>query len=275
MSSAGSQSDAVSPRLADPGVVRARDVVYDERTAFPTHHHSYSSLFVVVRGSVHEQAGPLREHCGPGSVGFIPAGVEHASSFGPGRSLGVTIVIPDAWLEHAFESATLWRHAGYAQGPHIAADAYRLSSIVQNVRAQTLDVEELLLDVLTHTRAARDVPRVAKESGWVKRIIEFLHDHSDQGVSLADVAAAAGRNPAHVARSFRSSVGCSMSEYLHLVRVARARWMLRTTGMTLSQIAMACGFYDQAHFTRVFSRMMGVSPLRYRQNSREMTTSDS
>jgi transcriptional regulator GlxA family with amidase domain len=109
------------------------------------------------------------------------------------------------------------------------------------------------------------MPDARKESGWVRNVIDLLHARPDEGVSLADVAAATGRNPAHVARSFRHSVGCSMTEYLHLVRVSRARWMLRTTRLTLSQIAMACGFYDQAHFTRIFSRIMGVSPLRYRR----------
>jgi hypothetical protein len=130
MKAAGAESGAGRMSL-----VLARDVVYDERTTFPTHHHDYSSLFVVVSGSVRDRSGPLSAECGPGSVGFIPAGVEHSSSFGPGRSLGVTIVIPDFWLEKACESAALWQSAGYAQGPGVAAHAFRLSSLVQHARS--------------------------------------------------------------------------------------------------------------------------------------------
>jgi AraC family transcriptional regulator len=57
---------------------------------------------------------------------------------------------------------------------------------------------------------------------------------------------------------------CTMSEYVRRARVARAQNLLRHASLGITEIALACGFADQSHFTRAFSRVTGMPPGRYR-----------
>ena len=54
------------------------------------------------------------------------------------------------------------------------------------------------------------------------------------------------------------------NDYVNLVRVNRAKFMLRTYGMTLKEIAAKCGFSDTAYFCRVFKKISKVTPTTYR-----------
>ena len=58
------------------------------------------------------------------------------------------------------------------------------------------------------------------------------------------------------------------SRYLASLRVNRARHLLETTDLSISDIAQTCGFYDHSHFVRVFRRERGVTPGEYRQQHR-------
>jgi transcriptional regulator GlxA family with amidase domain len=59
-----------------------------------------------------------------------------------------------------------------------------------------------------------------------------------------------------------------MTEHMQTARITRACAMLRTTRASIVDVALRVGFFDQAHFTRVFRRVMGDTPARYRASVR-------
>jgi Helix-turn-helix domain/AraC-like ligand binding domain len=65
-----------------------------------------------------------------------------------------------------------------------------------------------------------------------------------------------------LARSFRSQIGMPPSAYRRALRVEAAKKLLRS-GEPAVRVAASCGFYDQAHLTRHFKRVTGVTPARY------------
>jgi AraC family transcriptional regulator len=69
----------------------------------------------------------------------------------------------------------------------------------------------------------------------------------------------------HFARAFRQSTGMSPQTYVSRRRIERASTLLRSTDAPLCQIAVACGFWDQSHFNRRFSRALGTSPRSWRK----------
>jgi AraC-like DNA-binding protein len=85
-------------------------------------------------------------------------------------------------------------------------------------------------------------------------------------VSLADLAAHCGVSVGHFARAFRQSMGLSPHQWLLRRRVDEAKRLLRKRTLSLSEVALACGFVDQSHFTRVFTRRIGISPGAWRRN---------
>jgi AraC-like DNA-binding protein len=68
--------------------------------------------------------------------------------------------------------------------------------------------------------------------------------------------------PFHLCRVFRKETGLSPHSYQTLVRVHLAKTLL-AAGVAISQVAVDAGFYDQAHLTRYFKRIYGVTPGRY------------
>lgn len=69
----------------------------------------------------------------------------------------------------------------------------------------------------------------------------------------------------HFTRAFRTTFGSAPYSYIVRKRVDSAKTMMATTDEPLSQIALACGFSDQAHFCNHFRRLVGCSPLEWRR----------
>lgn len=66
-------------------------------------------------------------------------------------------------------------------------------------------------------------------------------------------------------REFRRCFGLTPTAYVLGVRMLMARWNLANTGLSVGEIALRCGFYDQSHFNRNFTRATGLSPRSYRK----------
>jgi AraC-like DNA-binding protein len=114
-----------------------------------------------------------------------------------------------------------------------------------------------------HLREAPLLPAPQREHGAVRRAIDFLEDRLEEPVRLADIARAAGLPPYRAFRAFVRVVGTTPHAYQRQARVRRAAMLIRR-GDPLSEVAATAGFADQAHMTRVFRRMMGVTPGLYR-----------
>jgi AraC-like DNA-binding protein len=82
---------------------------------------------------------------------------------------------------------------------------------------------------------------------------------------LRDIAAASGVHPSHLATAFRRAFGCTVGEVKRQRRMARAINLL-ARDTPLAEIAAACGFADQSHFTREFRRAVGTTPANFRRN---------
>ena len=96
--------------------------------------------------------------------------------------------------------------------------------------------------------------------GALRRVRAYIDDHIGERISLAALARQAGSSRFHFARQFRLSTGVSPMEYLRRVRIERSKRILQTQETSIAEIAAILGFADQSHFTRIFGRLVGVSP---------------
>lgn len=96
----------------------------------------------------------------------------------------------------------------------------------------------------------------------VARAKEFLVESHRRGITLEELAEIVEFSPYHLLRTFRSTVGLTPHDFLTQIRVERAKRLLRR-GNTISDIAVDTGFVDQAHFTRRFKAIVGVTPGQY------------
>lgn len=180
----------------------------------------------------------------------------------------------------ALQAAAHPTRSGSLLRPDFGAGDPGLWHIGQALRQECIEggaTGQLYAETLSHALAARllrvqgapapAAPRTALAPWRVRRIIEHLGDHVAEPVSLADLAAIAELSPSHTARAFRVATGETPHRYHLRLRIARAEAMLRDRALPLADIALACGFPDQSHFTTMFRRMTGMTPGRWREEA--------
>ena len=101
----------------------------------------------------------------------------------------------------------------------------------------------------------------------LKRVTEYVDTNLSNKVSLLDMAAVAGLSRMHFASQFRAATGLRPHEFLLRRRIRRSGELLRTSPMTIVEIALTVGFQTQAHFTTVFKRFAGCTPRQWRTAS--------
>ena len=98
-----------------------------------------------------------------------------------------------------------------------------------------------------------------------RRAKELLSADLSGNLSLSELANACRLSSSHFSQAFRQTVGYPPHQWLLTQRVERAKQLLLNTDQSLCEIALATGFADQSHFTRVFSQRVKVSPAAWRR----------
>jgi len=130
-----------------------------------------------------------------------------------------------------------------------------------------LAMESLILEMLVQaTRLTSTTERNPPQ--WLRQAREFLHSQFAEALSLSSVAGLVGVHAAHLAKVFRKHYGCTLGDYVRRLRLEYASQLLARSEDTLSEIALAAGFYDQSHFARLFKHRFGVSPGVFRASLR-------
>ncbi|WP_160003385.1 helix-turn-helix domain-containing protein [Rhizobium sp. 18055] len=147
-----------------------------------------------------------------------------------------------------------------------------LPALNQPERASRLFVDHLGLALsahmaITYGEARKLVPvHTGGLAPWqLSRATEMMEANLDGELSLSDLAAACALSPAYFARAFKASTGIPPYRWMLVRRIERATHLMRTTTLPLSEIGTACGFGDQSHFSRSFSKMMGDPPATWRR----------
>lgn len=130
--------------------------------------------------------------------------------------------------------------------------------------ASGLTVDSLLLQAFETIRGVQRVSDASKPS-WVNRIKEILHDNFDRPLTLRELSDELDLHSAHLSRDFSKYFSCNFGEYIRKIRVEKSVAMLRKKKLSLTDIALMCGFADQSHFIRCFKEFNGITPKKFRQ----------
>jgi AraC family transcriptional regulator len=134
----------------------------------------------------------------------------------------------------------------------------------------TLAMASALLRVALDRNSSGNRPVSLGLAGWQsQRVRAYIDDHLDQTIHVKDLSAIARRSAAHFSRAFKRTFGESPHAYIVRRRLDRATYLMLSTDAPLSEIALACGFTDQAHLSNLFRRRVGVSPAIWRREHRE------
>jgi AraC family transcriptional regulator len=266
--------------------LRTGDVVLSElrqpsSRAVPRHEHELAYVTVVLHGDYLEGDRRLDE-MRPFTAVFNPAGVAHSTVIGPKGASLFTIELHEKNLRELgikLPFSTVFdRGAGAMLWPGLrlysAFKAQSAGSLPLGENMLEAHVLELLgaISALDSTDStSRDFDGRGFESHetsaprWFRRVKERMHEDFREPLRMRDLARDAGVHPVHLARVFRKLENRTPGDYQQRLQVRAACELLRSPEWPLAIIAAECGFADQSHFTRVFRRMAGTTPAKFRK----------
>jgi AraC family transcriptional regulator len=119
---------------------------------------------------------------------------------------------------------------------------------------------------------AKNVEPGGLASWQARRTLAHIEANLASRLEIDALATGVGLSRSHFSRVFKRSVGLSPMEYVAVRRLERAKVMISSTREPLADVALVCGFADQAHLSRRLRDFLGMSPGRWRRSNRALST---
>lgn len=137
-------------------------------------------------------------------------------------------------------------------------------------RLADIDDDEQLADWLRET-LERLISTIEAQQDFtppllITKALKFIREHISSDLSRDEVARHAGISPSQFSRLLKERTGRSFTDLLRQSRVDLACELLRDPAVPLAEVAVACGFCDQAYFTRVFQELKQMTPGQFRDS---------
>lgn len=98
----------------------------------------------------------------------------------------------------------------------------------------------------------------------IYRVQSYVQTHLSDEIHLEQVADAVGFSPAYLSRLFKEKTGTNFVAYVNQMRIDASKAELLSTDYSVAQVAQRCGFENVSYFTRVFKKLVGVTPAKFR-----------
>ena len=140
----------------------------------------------------------------------------------------------------------------------------KASNLKPNVRfSDKLLLDNLLRELLIHI-GKNKLPHSNK---YFMSILEYISNHFSEPMSLSVLSEHFALSQSYISRLFKNELSLKPSEYINRVRISAAKAMLLETDMTITEIAEKSGYSDVYYFSRVFKKIIGMSPLKMRNEN--------
>jgi len=228
------------------------------------HAHEHSSISFLLNGTHEEDLTGKNYKRVSGDIKFIPAGEVHRCHHYTVDTRKINIDLSDRFIRHIAIAED--RLAGSV--PQAASTKFTLIKLyreLHNPGNHANTSAELLLYELfnpvapANNKAGRTLPV------WAERLRELLNDEWDRPFHLEDLSIRLGIHPVTISRYFPVYFSATLGIYINRIKIDKALALIKSTAMPLTDIAYACGFADQAHFTRTFKSFTGCLPKEFRK----------
>jgi AraC family transcriptional regulator len=99
----------------------------------------------------------------------------------------------------------------------------------------------------------------------LRLVTDYINAHLDWDLKLTELSTIAQISPYHFLRLFKNSLGVTPHQYILQQRIDRAKYLLKSSSLDISEIALRVGFCDSSHLTRCFKSILGKTPSQWRQ----------
>lgn len=250
---------------------------------FMNHCHKEIEIIVLCQGEMSVSFENEHYVLGPGDMWIIPPFCSHSIDDATDESVRLALLLdPDimGWVQPEYEKSFMtgllestdlysrhWPVDVAAEMRTLAQtmfDEYTGQELGWQLAVKTA-LNELILVILRRLpRCEKKIP--SRHILKVREILEYAALNYCGEISLEECASKVGFNPTYLSRYFHRHMGMTFQEYIKKLRIDRARLLLQSRNMPITEVAYASGFKDIKTFNKMFRQECGISPSQYRKN---------
>lgn len=265
----------INPQTFNPEILYLFDACCDEDSVGNYHAHDFLEISLVLEGESEYFFEDLpKTTIRAGQVLLFNPGYHHMERHIKQTSHQLHIGIKNFTLQglprdtfpHKSPILNLGRHQ-----QNVLQIAWRLLEELYQDAPETQVLRKILIsEMLVHILRGLDdtnerqptslTTRQQRQQKIVDETIYFLENHFTEEISLEQLAQAQFVSPAYLSRLFKDIVGESPINYLIKLRLSEAEHLIKTTTLSIKQIAQATGYQDAYHFSKSFKKQFGIAP---------------
>jgi AraC family transcriptional regulator of arabinose operon len=176
----------------------------------------------------------------------------------------------DALYQRSLEHGTLHVHAIPYDASRIKLFEQVYAILEHSFHEKEMELTNLYLQhFITSLIYYKELNPVTYDTDSVSLSIAYMKNNIQQKLLIEDLAAGQGISVSHYSRLFHQKTGSSPINYFNLLKIQASCQHLYFTDRSIKEIAAALGFDDQYYFSRLFSKLIGMSPLKYRKTHKK------
>ena len=106
----------------------------------------------------------------------------------------------------------------------------------------------------------------------IQSILNYIHEHYDERITLQDLSAFACLNEAYLSRLFKMETKKTINSYINELRIYKAKELLKSPNIMVKEVAQLVGIKDQLYFNRVFKKFCGENPTDYQDRVKKLVS---
>ena len=271
-------------------------IVHDGSNVPAAHSHDFVELVYVVRGEAQHCFEGEKYTIRSGDVFFINPGEVHTYAFEPGQEIEIInclfmpslihdVLLKELGISHSMDYFYVHPFLNKSERFHHrlnlhGQDAETILSILESmmselshrgegyatiIRLKMMELQVLLSRFYSKMQKTKPYSRREEREMVVRRIRGYLERNYDQKITLASLSSIFNISVRQLNRMIKQELGVSVIELLHKIRIERAKHFLLETDEKVITVASMVGYEDPAFFSRLFQRLVGCSPGKFRK----------
>lgn len=260
-------------------------VVYDRTKLFVANHwHHETEILYVTNGCIQLTINHKSFVGQPGDIFIINSGEMH-EIYGDGAPLDYTAFVFDfdilSFSKHDFAEQTfieplLRQEIQFVNRVHTSEKMLDILQQLSEIHTQKSECYMLFTKALLVQFVARLIEEKqivflqnptldTEKKQLLKNIVTYINENYAQKIALADIAEQFHMSPKYFCRFFKKNFNKTLVEYINDVRIERSLPLLERQNVPITEVAVACGFYNMSYFAHSFKKKMGCTPSQYKK----------